>query len=233
MMTGIINRSLLAAGVIVSITVYAQQYTFDYLIVRRGRAVPEKFELAPAAKKSDMRKMRNSHLINSKNSDYQLFMTFDAYPYDHKSQTFMDVTDKLNHSFRTYPVLLEKEVGFRLRHERLVDNDLTEFITVRKMKDMQYEITADTTGSGKVIITVLLRESTDDLTGGVVLEIPAPMLATMISELKRHLNPDKTYFISEYTSQRVSGPKVHVRMEAVKLTRPLVVHVNPKMIKED
>ena len=229
----LVKKIYFTSGLFASFALCAQQYTFDYLIIKRMSSVPKKFELAPAAKKSDMRKMRNSHLINSKNSDYQLFMTFDAYPYDHKSQTFTDVTDKLNHSFRTYPVLLEKEVGFKLRHERLVDNDLTKFITVRKIKDMQYEITADTTGSGKVILTVLLRESADDLTGGVVLEIPAPMLATMISELNRHLIPDKTYFISEYTSQRVAGPKVHVRMEAVKLKRPLVVNVNPKVIKED
>lgn len=173
--------------------------------------------------------MQKSHLINSQNSDYRLLFYYDAYDKDRKTGSIGDEKNRLNHSYKLFPAQAGDDIGFRLGYVGTYPSNESGYravnVTVRKVKDMIYEITAEVSDSKKHKLTVFLQESPDDLTNTIRPDIPDQVKREMISQLKKQLDPDKNYFISEYVEQHIPGSTFHVRTEAKKLKVPLQVQI--------
>ena len=227
-MTGTIKRLFLAVGITVSLSAVAQHYAFDYLIISKHRTVSRNFELSVQPKALKGKGLKNSQLINSQNADYKLLFFFDAYNKDRKTGSIVDEKNKVAHGYKLYPASQDDEIGFRLGYVGTYSRKDTEYSPtvegVQKIGDMIYEITSSNNSKGKYKLTVRLSESPDDLLHSVRLE-GLGFQEDMISQLKKQLDPDKNYFISEYVEQHIPGSTFHVRTEAKKLKVPLQVQI--------
>jgi hypothetical protein len=225
----IFKRTFIIVTLLAGWSVFAQDYSFDYLITSTQRKVSKNHEFSPKANGEKRNKMQKSHLINAQNSDYRLLFYYDAYEKDRTTGSIGDEKNRLNHSYKLLPAKAGDDIGFRLGYVGTYPWNESGYravnVTVRKVKDMIYEITAELSNSKKHKLTVFLQESPDDLTNTIRPDVPDQVKREMISELKIHLDPDKNYFISEYITQYIPGSTFHVRTEAKKLKEPLQVQI--------
>src|SRR5690606_36004083 len=103
-----------------------------------------------------------------------------------------------------------------------------EKITVRKLDDLIFEITSGINELDSYKLTVLLEESSDDLTGSIRLDIPDYIEQQMITTLKSNLDPLKNYSINEYIIQYSPKTVWYVRTLATKLKYPVRVNIEDK-----
>ena len=172
--------------------------------------------------------MRMSHLVNSETSDYNLLLFLDPYGTKHTTARIDHENVGHYHYYKLIPTP-SRVLGFALNYEgtRTYENKTVPElkVNVQKLEELIFQITAEESGKQKHVLTVLLQESADELTGSIRPDIPDYFKQQMIAALTRNLDPTKNYLISEYIIQNFPGRNFYVRTEAVKLKSPILVNI--------
>ena len=225
------RKILTVLALVVSCTAFAQEYSFDYLISSNQRKVSDRFSLSPQPGTGAKKKWKQSHLVNCKTSDYDLLFFLDAYGTKNTTARIYHESAGRSHLYKLIPNQ-DRELGLALSYEGTRISDLKTFpeekITVRKLDDLIFEITSGINELDSYKLTVLLEESSDDLTGSIRLDIPDYIEQQMITTLKSNLDPLKNYSINEYIIQYSPKTVWYVRTLATKLKYPVRVNIEDK-----
>ena len=208
-MTGIIKRSLIAAGVFGSVAIFAQQYTFDYLITTEQNHLNS--ETYHVYRDSNFTLKFRERPVNSKNPDIQ-FM-FDRIQGNQLTAIIQDGPRKLRHYFKVVMEPLYLHTGFRLeymRTERYKEKYRPQAgFTIEAEKPMVYDVKMDLTSTKRYHLTLKLTESEDDLLNLFIIDGAPHVEPHIVTQLRAKLDPAKKYMVSEYVIRYMPGSTFH------------------------
>lgn len=196
----------------------AQSYSFDYLIMSDQRSTSKNNEFTYDWELSEEKRMSGIHLINSQNPHLKLYLQWGN---EGLTAFLRDPERSIIHLFKVFKNPGETGVGFRLEYvdtirsrKRIYKNRK---VTVQKNNDFSYTINVEENGLRKNCITVTVQESNDDLTNAVRLDIPYETERDILIELKKKLDPERNYFITDYLQQYIPGSTFQIKTNAHKV----------------
>ena len=216
-MIGTIKRFVTAVGIAASFSVTAQDYTFDYLITSEQQHLnSETYEVYP---NSLFTMKHRGEPVNSQNQEIKF--GFDQGMGGEQIAVIQDGNRQLRHYFKVIKDPGYGGPGFRLeylRTKRYKKKEVpTGIFTIEQNSPLIYDIRVDVNETKKHHLTLNLVESDADLLNTFIIDGGGNIEPKIVAELKKKLDPEKNYLVSEYVSRYIPGATFHKSNVAKKI----------------